>query len=91
MGKTEKIEQRIENQIQQLEQEGQKGKAIGAYLKQRLFPEKQVLEAYCPTLKRYSWLLPYAWAKRVVNAIRVSRKEIGQELKYLNKVSKRRK
>ena len=84
-------EQWVEKRVQELEQTGQKGVAIWIYLKQRLFPEKRVLEVICPALKRYPWLLPYVWAKRMVKAMIVRRKQIGQELKYLNKASKKRK
>lgn len=56
--------QRIANQVTRLQNGGGRKRAKAVYLWKRVFPRRDILEAYCPAAKKSVLLLPYAWIKR---------------------------
>ncbi len=80
----------VTNQVKQWKQEGAKHPVL-SHLKKRLFPGNNVLEVYCPAAKKYRWLLPYACGKRWIKCIILRGKGIGQELKYLYHILRKKK
>ena len=80
------MQHRVERQVKQLSiEKGIYGAKINYFL-QRIFPEKEVLEAYCPAAKKYALLIPYAWGKRIFQSLKLRRHSIVKEINYINKV-----
>ena len=53
--------------------EDKKGKKAGASLIQSLFPDRKYMERTYTYLKKYSFLLPIAWASRIVKYLKESK------------------
>ena len=53
--------------------EDKKGKKAGASLIQSLFPDRKYMERTYTYLKKYSFLLPVAWASRIVKYLKESK------------------
>ena len=64
--------QRVENGINRLRDGGDLKRAKIVYFFRRLFPDSYTLQVYCPAVKKYPILKPYAWGKRIVLCIKRS-------------------
>lgn len=59
--------------------EDKKGKKAGASLVQTLFPDRKYMERTYTYLKKYPFLLPAAWASRIVNYLKESKSMSGND------------
>lgn len=59
--------------------EDKKGKKAGASLMQTLFPDRKYMERTYAYLKKYPFLLPAAWASRILNYLRESKSMGGND------------
>lgn len=59
--------------------EDKKGKKAGASLMQTLFPDRKYMERTYTYLKKYPFLLPAAWASRILNYLRESKSMGGND------------
>ena len=79
-------DQRIKNSIQKIQKE-QKYFPKLCYLWKRLFPGAGVYKYYLPAAKKYIWLLPLGWLKRMVSVIFDGKsKRVFGEVKKVRKV-----
>ena len=59
--------------------EDKKGKKAGASLVQTLFPDRKYMERTYTYLKKYPFLLPAAWASRILNYLKESKSMSGND------------
>ena len=59
--------------------EDKKGKKAGASLAQTLFPDRRYMERTYTYLKKYPFLLPAAWASRILNYLKESKSMGGND------------
>lgn len=81
------MKQRIERQMGKLQGNRSVYGTKFQYIWKRLFPERKILEIYCPLLKKYRCLWLYAGGKRLFLNMRLSGKTILHELCYLWKMN----
>jgi len=74
----------ITNKVNELEKKSEGKHTKMVYWKERLFPDKETLQVYCPAAKKYKGLLLYAWVKRLFQAIFCKHKEIKKEWDIVN-------
>jgi len=72
------VSNHVENKLQKTAQ-GSKFK----YIIRRIFPDMKTYKVWYPWAYKHKWLLPAAWAFRLVRGITVRRKTISSEVKAL--------
>ena len=78
----------VESTVKKLKEEKGSGLVRWSYIRNRLFPEKSVLEFYCPAAREHKMLLIYAWFKRALKVV-TKNKSIRRELKYVDSALKK--
>ena len=78
------LENKIEHDLERLG----KGSKV-RYLLKRLFPPMKQIESYWNFFYRHKWLIPVLWIYRPIKGLFTNKKNIYQEIEYLNKINKK--